>query len=183
MRDVEYDPEGFTLFGGEPRTPETAMERSAALGRIVESTFDAVVILDDGGGFVWMNPAANRMLRISSVQRVGRSIDRFLPAATAAALGRASIQLTQGSIAHAFSDPGQSLVRADGEEFEFESSMCRIELRGRGYFCIVTRDLEERRRQREENLQLLQQSAYLQAELDAAQSTAAAGGAIDHSSD
>jgi PAS domain S-box-containing protein len=133
-----------------------AIERSQTEAHIAETfrttmlnaALDGMVIIDESGGIIEFNPAAERMFGWKKGELLGRSIVQTLvPHEYRAMLG-------QGLSAYLQSDAGRMIgkrfemngTNAKGEIFPVELTISEVNAAGRKLFIGAVRDLRERRR-------------------------------------
>ena len=130
-------------------------ERTAALGEsegrlagVIQSAMDAIVTVDERQNILLFNGAAEKMFRCPAAEAVGQPVARFIPQRFHAA---------HAGHVRKFGDTGVSTrsmgamgalwaVRGDGEEFQAEASISRIEAAGKRIFTVILRDVTERKR-------------------------------------
>jgi len=137
-----------------------AIERSQTEAHIAETfrttmlnaALDGMVIIDESGGIIEFNPAAERMFGWKKGELLGRSIVQTLvPHEYRGMLG-------QGLSAYLQSDAGRMIgkrfemngTNAKGEIFPVELTISEVNAAGRKLFIGAVRDLRERRRAEEE---------------------------------
>lgn len=131
----------------------------AAMGRVIDAAFEAIVTVDEQGRIVMINPAAQRMFGCTAAEVLGSDLSRFIPARWRDAHARHVREFdASGAVELPMSRrPAITGLRANGEEFPAEASVSRLDVVGefgpRRYFTVLLRDLGETR--------------SLQAELDA----------------
>jgi signal transduction histidine kinase len=152
----------------------TELERSEARkGAMLESAWDAIVSVDEGGNIIEFNPAAEKAFRYSYDEAIGKDfLDLIAPES------RTGLRVRHGkreARSHTPSTPptdpdagGQSLqqrgsetpqtrseicaVRAGGETFPTEMAISRVRCKGEAIFVAFFRDLTELKRKNQELL-------------------------------
>lgn len=134
------------IFTLDDNPADRAPVERELLESIVNSSPDAIVIVDESRRIILFNPAAEQVFRCSAAAALGGSLDRFIPPGLsqtgpdpAAALGIGGPQ----------SQPRRLVVstgrRADGNEFPFEASVSQMGIAGRSLFAVNLRDITRRR--------------------------------------
>jgi PAS domain S-box-containing protein len=102
------------------------------LGRLLDSAFDAIILIDDAGSAVAMNAAAERLLGVARSDAVGRPLaDMFVTEVSLPELAGRRLELDG--------------ARRDGSRFPVEVSVSRIDTPRGALLAIWLRDLRERR--------------------------------------
>ncbi len=150
---------------------ETALRLSEErLARILGSTMDAIVTLDEANRIELFNTAAEKVFGCPAGAAVGQSFDAFMTPGFRRALDAALRARARGDSAPPFvwAPDGLTARRANGEEFAIEATASQVDVAGRRLCTLVLRDVDERRRF-ERALHALQgQNEYLQEEIKAA---------------
>jgi signal transduction histidine kinase/ActR/RegA family two-component response regulator len=113
-------------------------ETEARMTAIVASATDAIITADRRGRIMLFNAAAEAMFGCAAADAVGGPLERFVPAAIAAAPARIA-----------------SARRADGEEFPIEARVSHVDVGGEPLMTLIVRDVTDRRqaeREREASL-------------------------------
>jgi PAS domain S-box-containing protein len=126
-------------------TEATLRESESRLAGIIESAMDAIVTADETGTIVVFNHAAEEIFRCPAGEAIGRSVERFIPGKSrdvhkAWLVGKVG----QKEVGQEFRAVSGTALRADGEEFPVEASVCSIEVNGRPLFTVILRDMTER---------------------------------------
>ncbi|NTX63492.1 response regulator [Myxococcus sp. CA051A] len=136
---VEERGQALLLAGEEQRTTEA---RKAA---ILEAAPDGILLVDEAGRLLELNPTAERVFRLKASEAVGRdflalALPASLPAGkredVAAALREASGNATR------LESP---CLRADGSMFPAELTLARVPGEGPARFTAFVRDITERK--------------------------------------
>ncbi|MDH3460412.1 MAG: PAS domain-containing sensor histidine kinase [Burkholderiaceae bacterium] len=131
----------------------------AAQGGIIHAAREAIFVVDENQRIVMINPAAQRMFGCSASDALGRDLSLFIPQQYRQAHATHMRQFdASGVVERPMGTRGAiSGLRANGEEFPAEATICRLdvvdEFGPRRYFTALLRDLSEEQR--------------LQAEIDA----------------
>jgi transcriptional regulator with GAF, ATPase, and Fis domain len=144
----------------EPISPLGATELLAALP-------DGVLAFDDERRIVFLNHAAERILRCPSHEALGSDVDRF--GADEGVSGQ------RAAVEHLRSQPGTLLFfgevdgiyarRADGTLFLHEGSIARMTVAGQSVTVVVFRDVDERRHSSDTLTDVRRQAEYLREEI------------------
>jgi two-component system cell cycle sensor histidine kinase/response regulator CckA len=126
---LDYLPEAVARVLAQIHTEERLAESEARLAALFRGVSDAIVLADAAGRVSVLNPAAEQLLRCSSVVAAGQPLRRFLPIDPAT---DAQVADRQGT-------------RADGRTFLFEGSVSAVETAGGRLYAVITRDVSERR--------------------------------------
>lgn len=150
----------MTRYWQEPSWPEMthsidpqggSAAPDSVSGRAVHASFDAIVTVDERQKIVMLNPAAQRMFRCTADEVLGTDLSRFIPAqhreahaAHVRAFGQSeSDELPMGRRGTIIG------VRADGEEFPAQATICKVDIREdegtRRYYTALIRDLSRER--------------------------------------
>ncbi len=111
------------------RAEQQLNERDAQLATILRKALDAIITVDSDGRIVHFNPAAAAMFRCAQADAARQPLQRFLPAAFDSE-GQESLTL-EG-------------VRFDGEHFQLEASISRVDPGGKGLRTLIVRDVTQR---------------------------------------
>lgn len=117
------------------------------LEAIIGSAMDAIITVDEQQRVVVFNRAAESMFSCSSVDAIGQSLDRFIPARFRLA-HQGHVRAFAG--AAALSRPMDRLgelkgLRTNGEEFPFEASISHVLVEGKRLLTVILRDITERK--------------------------------------
>lgn len=136
----------FPSLRGHKRIECDLEVQRARLKKIIDSSLDAIITVDETQRVVEFNKAAESMFLCSAVEVKGQPLDRFVPKrfrATNRGLIKAFAQAKKGS-----EKPGRLNLmvglRTGGEEFPFESSISQVSVGKRKLITIVLRDVTER---------------------------------------
>ena len=113
-------------------------EADARYRAIVETVSDAILVIDEMGGVISFNPAAERLFGYAEHEVLGRNVRILTPGPLRDGLARAaSGPWTIGVSPQALG------LRKDGSTFPLELSLTGWRADGRGYFTGVMRDVSE----------------------------------------
>lgn len=140
-------------------------------GSLVAAAKDAIISIDERQNIVLFNPAAETVFRCAASDVIGQPLDRFVPAALREA-HRQHIENygAHGDATHAMGSNigGARLlsgVRADGEMFPIEASICRVDTPTGKLFTVILRDVTAREKLTRELQTSLQQQKQAEAAL------------------
>src|SRR3989454_158076 len=139
---------------------QAVRESEARLSAIIQFALDPIVVTDQEGRIVLINPAGERVFRCAAADVIGTPVTRLGTPEAARSLAQAMEDIRAGRKTFSFSEPGLKSRRLDGEEFEFEGALSCAQVGGRPLYTIYLRDLGERRRLEAEQQRLQLQSAY-----------------------
>jgi PAS domain S-box-containing protein len=114
---------------------------------IIRSASDAIIALDDVGYIALFNPAAERMLRCAASQALGGSLERFIPPRHRDEHARHVEAFAGSGVSSRHMGRQAEIVamRADGEEFPAEATICQVPAAGRVLLAVILRDVTERK--------------------------------------
>ena len=173
MPETEPFRQIFRLFasraGAELRRLNLEKElraRTDELDAVVQSAMDAILILDDEQDIVRANRAAE--LAFASTQLAGNLIDRFFSVQGAEKLESMlqALQEEAGSVSQIWIPGGLEGRTVDGRKFPAEGTLSRFSLKGRNYFTLILRSVEDRLAAEQKIAVLSEQAAYLQGEIE-----------------
>ncbi len=136
-------------------------------GRLVAAAKDAIISIDEQQNIVLFNPAAETVFRCTASDVIGKPLDRFVPAALREAHRRHIENYgAHGDATHAMGGARLlSGVRADGEVFPIEASICRVDSPTGKLFTVILRDITVREQLARELQASLQQQKQAEAAL------------------
>jgi PAS domain S-box-containing protein len=130
--------------------PDRPVDPFEGVGRsAIHAAFEAIITVDEEYRVVMINPAALRMFGYSTAEALGSELSRFMPSRfglTHAAHVRqfdrsGAVELPMGARGTVVG------LRANGDEFALEASICRVDVHGpagaRRYFTALLRDVSE----------------------------------------
>ena len=125
----------------EPARQETQLRLTALL----DSAMDGILTLDCEHRIMMCNSAAEKIFEYTAGQLLGMPIDCILPGGLADEKGSRG---NDGEPSETASRPGPLLrgMRSNGETFQVEGSVSKVEVRGRRFITITLRDISERKR-------------------------------------
>jgi PAS domain S-box-containing protein len=149
------------------RAEAQVLEREKKLSRLVDSAMDAIVELDHELRITRVNPAAEKVFAGDSKSLYGQRFDGLLrgdgPARLAESV-RDLDALPEGQ-RYLWIAGGLPAARADGEEFPAEASLSRFEVRDRGFYTLILRNVDDRRQAEHRIRSLEQETEDLRREL------------------
>lgn len=140
------------------------------LAAIVDSAFDAIILVDEAQRVTVFNPAAEKLFALPAGSALGRPLTDFLPerAGGHEIAGMYSTLGMSAAPALRFGDGGEIIARrATGEEFRVEGSISAATVGGKRFHTVILRDIsplrqaEEARRTSEALLAEAQQLVHL----------------------
>jgi PAS domain S-box-containing protein len=144
-------------------------EREQELTALLDSTMDAVMVLDENANLSRVNPAAERLLGCPLQELIGRNIRDFLPSESAtrliAYLQELDIQPTGSG--HLWIPQSFPVRRRDQSTFPAEATLSRFVNRGRVFHTLILRNVDDRLAAERRIQALSVQTEYLQAEIRA----------------
>ena len=164
----------FQIFGSrvaaelERQSIERALRSSEArLSTILDSTRDAIIVINHQREMKLFNKAAEKTFGYSANQAIGHSLDALLanPFRTLMEdylVGHAGRQPDQAAL---WATDGLTALRKDGTEFPVEMTVSPFEIQGERHYAFVLRDINERKQAEEELNALRRQTDYLLEEL------------------
>jgi len=142
---------GLTLFSvvGAVIVVVTDIYRrhSERLRDIIASAMDSIITVDEQQRIVLFNAAAEKMFRCSEAEALGEPIERFIPRRFHAAHSGHVRKFGESGITNRTLGQQDSLwaLRADGEEFQIEASISKVEFGHTKLFTAIIRDITERK--------------------------------------
>jgi len=172
MYESPADTAVLQIFGSrvaaelQRRLSEQALKRSRAkLSSILESTLDAIVVIDSAHHIMLFNPAAEQVFGQSASAVMQKTIDHLLSKPFRKLL-RDYLKTYSGSgNPQLWAPDGLSAVRADGREFPVELTVSQCCVDGEYLHTIILRDVNERRHAQDELLRLKLETDYLRNEI------------------
>ena len=164
----------FKIFGSrvvaelERQKIERALRSSESrLSTILDSTRDAIVVIDHQCVIKLFNKAAEKIFGYSDNQAIGHSVDKLLTEPFRKLLdsyldGQFNNESTQTSL---WASDGLTALRQDGTEFPVEMTVSPSDIDRERHYVFVLRDINERQRAEEELSALRQQTDYLLEEI------------------
>src|SRR4051794_12582936 len=131
---------------GHAHAQHISTENPALLNAILESTMDAIIVVNASQDILLFNHAAELMFEVPRSETIGRSLDRLLPRRFAHTHQRdAAAFISTGSTSRAMGHLRPlTAVRADGTEFPIEATISQITIDGQPYAAAIVRDISAR---------------------------------------
>ena len=149
-----------------------AAERAVAAARerverILASAMDAIITINARGRIVLFNEAAEKIFGCSARNAISTPIERFLSSGLSRSYNEIVERLEAGEIKghYVWAPDGLNAGRADGSEFPIEATVSHADTQDGWLYTLILRDIDEKRRAREEIQQLGRQNEYLQEEI------------------
>ncbi|MGD8868309.1 MAG: sigma 54-interacting transcriptional regulator, partial [Gemmatimonadales bacterium] len=151
------------------RVEAMVREREEKLAGLVDGAMDAIIELDRDLSVTRMNPAAQQLFDCAAVNVVGSDFGRFLAGDSAAKLKGLIEELESGSgrERHLWISGGLEAVRSEAVEFPAEASLSRFEVRGRPFYSLILRDVNDRLEAERRIRSLTAEAEYLREEVRA----------------
>ena len=123
-------------------------ESEGRLAGIIQSAMDSILTVDARQRILMFNAAAEKMFRCPAADALGQSVERFIPQRFRAAHNGHIQRFGETGVTNRAMGAIRGLwaVRADGEEFQIEASISKIEAGGTKMFTVILRDVTERER-------------------------------------
>jgi len=120
--------------------------REEELSSLLNSTMDAVVVLDDTGDITRVNPAAERLFGCTAEDLLGENLREFLPAESTARLDAFVKELDAQPEGHRQLWIPQSfhVQRWDKSTFPAEATLSRFTNRGAVFHTVILRNIDDR---------------------------------------
>src|SRR5437879_8125829 len=134
----------------ERKRGEAALwESHARFAGLIASAMDAIITVDENHRVVLFNAAAEAMFRCKASDVLGQPLEQFIPE---------RYRTAHGAHMRRFGETGNTnramvgldaltAVAADGEEFQIEASISRMEAGGKKLFTVIMRDVTERQQE------------------------------------
>ena len=164
--ELEFDFAGNVLGGfgtvqditDKKHAEEALRESEERLRAIVDTAVDAIIIIDEGGLIVSINPAAERMFGYSATDIVGENISILMSGPHRAA---------HDAYISAYRRTGKAKIirigrevegrRKNGSAFAVDLAIAEWQVAGKRYFTGIIRDISERKRQEQKVALLLRE--------------------------
>ena len=153
------------------RVEAALREREEKLTRLVEGAMDGIVELDEGLGVTLVNEAAAKLFGGPAERMRGETFRRFLRPE-----GRRKLETLVAGLALHGGEPfawisgGLDAVRYDGTAFPAEATLSRHEVRGRPYYTLILRNVDDRLEAERKIQALSAETRYLREEIAASSS-------------
>lgn len=126
-----------------------AMKHSPALPLlldIIQSATEPIIVIDAARRIVMFNPAAEKVFLYDAKQAIGASLDMLIPARFRRAHAEYIARFHGAGISRCRMGTVAPLwgLKANGEEFPMEASICQIATASGVYFSVFPRDITER---------------------------------------
>ena len=135
--------------------------------QIVALAMDAIVAVNARGRIVIFNEAAEKVFGCPAADAISTPIDRFLTPELSRAYEEIVHRLEgeESGGHYVWAPGGLNARRADGSEFPIEATVSHAQVDGGWLYTLIMRDIDEKRRARQELEQLDRQNKYLQEEI------------------
>ncbi len=138
---LDYLPEAVARVLRQVGTERRLAESEARLAGVIQSTKDAVIVVEADRRVSLFNPAAERMFRCPAAAAAGRPLTHFIPNEVASAV--AAGESGEASLTNRIRR-GTRGVRATGEEFPLEATVSPGKVGRDKFYTVVVRDVTER---------------------------------------
>ena len=148
---LDYLPEAARRVLEQVGVERQLAESEARLAAVIDSAFDAVLVLGEDQRVTLFNAAAERMFRCRAADALGRPVNRFIPEGVAAFEDGPDAEPSAGGEGPRRRIGSRELrgVRSDGAEFPLEASCSQAAVAGRMLSTIIVRDITDRKRDEE----------------------------------
>jgi PAS domain S-box-containing protein len=143
-------------------------EREEKLSRLVNSAMDAIIEMDGNLTITYVNRAAGSAFGCDSTEFAGRDFREFLAAQSARKLETlmGELEARPEGQQYLWIPGGLKGVQAEGETFPAEASLARFELRRRGFFTLILRNINDQVKAERRIEFLTHESEYLKEEIE-----------------
>jgi PAS domain S-box-containing protein len=151
------------------RLEDDLRERQEKLLRLIESAMDAIVELDGELRITLMNAAAEKLFGRSAGLLRGQGVERLVGGSATRKLETLADELEQrsGEERYLWIPDGLAAQPQSGAPFQAEATLSRYEMRGRPYYTIILRNIEDRIQAQRTIRSLSAQTEYLREEIEA----------------
>ncbi|MBX7221956.1 MAG: sigma 54-interacting transcriptional regulator [Blastocatellia bacterium] len=151
------------------RMEQALRDSELRLSRILGSTMDAILTVDESLRITLFNEAAEKVFRITSREALGKPLPLFLSDGLSRFFMEYAAALSQDPQARQsiWLPEGLSALRADGQAFFIEGSISYVKVASQGFYTVILHDIDERQKTEAEIRKLQQENRYLQEELKA----------------
>jgi PAS domain S-box-containing protein len=144
-------------------------ERQEKLGRLVDSAMDAIVELDSDLRITLMNAAAEKVFGHRAASVGGQGVERLLGGSSTRKLASLAEELEQRPERERYLwiPEGLAAEPRGGKPFPAEATLSRFEMRGRPFYTLILRNVDERLEAERTIRSLAAQAEYLRQEIEA----------------
>ncbi len=142
----EYTMASVRDISGRLQAEQQVQELQQRLEGIIDSALDAIITIDQAGGIVMFNTAAERMFGYAEAEITGRGIETLMPEPFRSGHSQHVVQYAESGAPTRMLNPGRPVhaLRRDGELFPVEASISQVTIKGKKYFTAILRDITER---------------------------------------
>jgi PAS domain S-box-containing protein len=151
------------------RLEDDLRERQEKLGRLIDSAMDAIVELDGDMRVTLMNAAAEKVFGETAGRVRGQGAERLLGASATRRLAAYAEELEQrGESERSMWLPDGLAAEPPGRRaFPAEATLSRFEMRGRPFYTLILRNIDDRLEAERTIRSLSAQTEYLRHEIEA----------------
>jgi len=144
-------------------------ERQEKLGRLIESAMDAIVELDADLRVTLMNAAAEKAFGRQASLLHGQGVERILGGSATRKLAGLvdELEARHGSERCLWIPDGLAAAPPGGASFQAEATLSRSEVRGRPFYTLILRNINDRIEAENRIRSLAAQTEYLRQEIEA----------------
>jgi len=128
------------------QSEQRVQELQQRLDGIIDSAMDAIITIDEAGGIVMFNTAAEGMFGYSEAEITGKGIQTLMPESFRAGHQRHVDRYAESGTTTRMLDARKPIYgqRRDGNAFPIEASISQINIKSKRYFTVILRDITER---------------------------------------
>jgi PAS domain S-box-containing protein len=151
------------------RAEAATREREEQLSRLLASAMDAVIELDEDLRIAGLNPSGAAVFGAEAADLMGRHFGSLLAPGSRDKLQRLVAELGGRSAGRPYLwvPGGLQALRVDGTSFPAEASLSRFDVRGRGRFGIILRNVQQQVAAERRIESLASEASYLREEIAA----------------
>lgn len=151
------------------RVEAALRESEQCLARILGSTMDAILTVDETLHITLFNEAAEKVFHITSSEALGKPVDFFLSENFSRFFHEyVTVHCREDhSRQRIWLPEGLTAMRLNGESFAIEGSISYVQVADREFFTVILHDIGERQKTETEIRKLQEENRYLQEELKA----------------
>ncbi len=149
------------------RADSEAKDREEKLSRLVDSTMDAIIELDENLNIVIVNPAAKSVFNFKPGQGIGSSFLQFFdPESQQKLIGLVkALGGRSEDRKHLWVPGGLKATDTNGKEFPAEATLSVFEMRNQLFYTLILRNINERIEAERKIRSLTEEAEYLKEEI------------------